>query len=320
MGILPNILFLSPSSDSPKFPRFSDFPLEIRLKIWVHAIDVPSSQIVSAKLRSSGATLFPRPPRWPALMLAVMHTCREARTEILNTYQILRFPVQFSSEKLIYGNVADAPSSAPADCWPVTRSTEHRYSSLLEKRWRSRGSHIVNKHSDTVFFSRWATKDFMRVYGTDFVAAIIFALSEVRYLAISMQSWKEAGTAWLKVFELLDRVKEVVFVREPGYRYDFRYQEADNGEGNLRLVELGEEVDGADYDFSGQLWSMRIKDELEKKSVASRWKFPPRFMDIVVGMPSNRYILQGLLVEEQIDNAPVRNSRDIRDDYSWRMR
>lgn len=84
------------------------------------------------------------------------------------------------------------------------------------------------------------------MYQKDLVPALIFALSEVRYLAISMQSWRESKSSWLKVLRSLQKVKEVVFVRE---MFDLS---SCTKSPEYRLLEL-EELDVAFYEFSGEL-------------------------------------------------------------------
>ena len=91
-----------------------------------------------------------------------------------------------------------------------------------------------------------------------------------------MQSWKESGSEWLKVLRQLEKLKEVIFVREMlGYSTPSRSPD-------YRLFELGE-LDVAFYEFSGELWRAKILDDVEKeKGLWPGWTVPKiEFMGIV---------------------------------------
>jgi hypothetical protein len=83
-----------------------------------------------------------------------------------------------------------------------------------------------------------------------------------------MHSWRESKGGWLKVLRGLEKVKEVVFVRELlGYESPVVKQE-------YRLIELAE-VDVAVYEFSGELWRARISMDLEaERKLWPEWKVP----------------------------------------------
>jgi hypothetical protein len=116
-----------------------------------------------------------------------------------------------------------------------------------------------------------------------------------------MQSWRESGAGWLKVLRGLEKLKEVLFVRELFGR---------SGGGGYRLVELAE-VDVAVYEFSGELWRARILRDLEKeKKVWLGWKAPKvEFMGIVEGGGSGE--------DREVDVC--RRPRTLRDGSSWRI-
>ena len=104
------------------------------------------------------------------------------------------------------------------------------------------------------------------MHGHDFCSALVFALREVSFLAISMHSWRESKLAWLKVVRGLENLREVVFVRE--------FWGNALCAGKYHLLELGQ-MDVAVYEFSGDLWSMRILADIKaKKEVWPEWKVP----------------------------------------------
>jgi hypothetical protein len=160
----------------------------------------------------------------------------------------------------------------------------------------------VNVRNDLVLFGRWATRDLQKLYHKDFVPALIFALGEVRYLAISMQSWRESGPGWLTVLRRLEKLKEVIFVREMmGYSTPAKSP-------NYRLFEFGE-LDVAFYEFSGELWRKRILGDIEQeKKLWPGWKVPRiEFMAIVEGVGGS---------EDAVDVC--RRPRRLRPGDSWR--
>ena len=106
------------------------------------------------------------------------------------------------------------------------------------------------------------------MYGEYFCSALVFTLSEVRYLSISMHSWRESKVGWLNVLRSLEKLKEVVFARE------LLGSVSPSREASLRLLNL-EEVDVAVYEFSGVLWRARISADVEReKKMWPEWKVP----------------------------------------------
>jgi len=126
---------------------------------------------------------------------------------------------------------------------------------------------------------------------------MIFALSEVHFLSISMHSWRESSAGWLKVLRALEQLKELVFVREmigsesdtPGYQ----------------LVDL-EALDVTDYEFSGELWSSRILLDIEReRQVWPLWKTP-------------RVVFKAIANNSTSGRAEMRRSRERKPGNSWR--
>ena len=240
------------------FPKFSALPFEIRVKIWQNTI--PPPRITS--LRAHPYTLLPQLPRFPTPVLAILHTSHEARCETLTHYKVLCFPILvIHYTRQIYSATASYPTFR-STTWPSQRCGPQ--GKELERRWESRGCFSVNVRSDLVFFGRWATRDFVQMYGADFSAVVGFALAEVRFLAISMHSWRKTKRAWLSVLRGLEKLREVVFVRELlGHHSGFYH-----------LLEL-EQVDVAVYEFSGELWRARILKDLKEENIKwPEWKLP----------------------------------------------
>jgi hypothetical protein len=133
-------------------------------------------------------------------------------------------------------------------------------------RWESRGCFTLDVRSDIVFFGRWSTKDLQITYGKDFSLALVFALSEVPFLSISMHSWRETRVGCLKLLRSLGKLDQVVFVRE--------LLKCCNHSMNYRLLGLVE-VAVAEHEFSGELWKSRILLDFDReKQVWPEWRVP----------------------------------------------
>jgi hypothetical protein len=137
---------------------------------------------------------------------------------------------------------------------------------------------------DLVFFGRWARRELQRMYGEDFCSTLVFSLSEVRYLSISMHSGRESKVGWLEGVAELGEVEGGWF-----FARELLGSVSPSREASLRLLNL-EEVVIAVYEFSGELWNVRILADVEReKKMWPEWTVPKlEFKAITDGSEVNK--------------------------------
>ena len=236
------------------FWLFCLLPIEIRLKIWQLAIPLPSPRIIEPKVPYAtlhGFSLLSlQQCLYPAPVLTLMHVNQEARAEILDTIMVLKFPVRVGRRRDL-----DASVYARFDI-----------QSYDIERWELRGGQVINARKDILFFNKWTMRHLDKNYGKDLFGAMVVALSRIRYLALSMNSWKKHKSAWLQVLRNLEMLKEVLFVQEIGGREQHE---------EFGLVDLCS-VATAECVFSGELWKSKILGEWESEQKNwPKWK-PPK--------------------------------------------